>query len=152
MVDIALLKLLFDKTRGRVKYRLGAKISPLAQSSELMRIDCSGFVRWILARATEQVLLLPDGSQNQLAWCRANLRKLAKYSDVGRQDVRRDESRLFIAFLSPKPGNDWPRHVALLRSNGRNMVTMESCSSLGVGSRPWNHPVFNGVKECFEVK
>lgn len=150
MVNLNLLQVLFDKTKGRVKYKLGAKASPTADSDLIKRIDCSGFVRWILARASEQRLILPDGSQNQLGWSRANLRKLDKYSDVTYAEG--DPSRLFIAFLSPKPGAAWPRHVWLLRSNGVKMRTMESHGSGGVNSREWDTSALKACKEVFEIK
>lgn len=147
LVDLNLVQTLFDKMRGRVKYKLGAKAPSLdADSNEIDKIDCSGYVRYVLHRAG---LTIPDGSQVQLGWARANLRKLGKYSDV--QYAAKDPSRLFIAFLSPKPGNDWPRHVWLLRSDGKAMRTMESYSSGGVNSRPWNARVLMGCMECFEI-
>lgn len=146
-LDLPLIQLLFDKTRGRVKYKLGAKAPSLdADSNQIGQIDCSGWVRWVLHRAGETI---PDGSQNQLAWARSNLRKLGKYADV--QYAAKDPGRLFIAFLSPNPGNAWPRHVWLLRSNGKAMMTMESYSSGGVNSRAWNTKILMGCKECFEI-
>lgn len=146
MINLELLETLFSRTKGRVKYRLGAKANLLADSADIHQIDCSGFVRWILARASDQEIRLPDGSQVQLDWCRAvGYHKLAHYSDV--QYAREDPSRLFIAFLSPKPGKAWPRHVFLVRSG----MTLESCSSLGVGSRRWDVNVLKGSQNCFEL-
>lgn len=146
MVDLALMKTLFDRTRGRVKYRLGAKCALDADSHTITKIDCSGFSRWILYRASDGAIKMPDGSQMQLAWVRdQGWRKLVDYSDV--QHAEEDPSRLFIAFLSPKPGNAWPRHVWLVVAG----KTMESHGSGGVNSRPWNTPALRGCKKCFEV-
>lgn len=143
MVDFATLDALFKACKGRVKYKLGAKAPLDAEPPEISKIDCSGWARYHLFHATG--VRWPDGSQTQLAFARKKLRKLAKYSDVGY--AANDPSRLFIAFLSPSPGADWPRHVWLVKA-GR---TMESCSSLGVGSRPWDTKILMGCKECFEV-
>lgn len=147
MLNLSMVQLLFDKMRGRVKYKLGGKAASLdADSNVIKQIDCSGAVRYWMHRAG---LTIPDGSQVQLGWARKNLRKLGKYSDV--QYAAKDPGRLFIAFLSPKPGNAWPRHVWLLRSDGKAMRTMESYSSGGVNSRPWNASILMGCKECFEI-
>lgn len=143
MINFGLLAELFSRTAGRVKYKLGAKCALDADSASIKQIDCSGVVRWWLHRAAG--IQLPDGSQQQLAWARANLRKLEKYSDV--QYAAGDDSRLFIAFLSPKPGKAWPRHVWLVWKG----KTMESYGGHGVGGRPWNH-FARSCKDCFEVK
>lgn len=151
MIDLALLETLHERCAGRVVYKLGAKAPSLkADSASFSKIDCSGFVRWILARASNQAIKMPDGSQVQLDWVRSKgWRKLDMYQDVN--FAKADPSRLFIAFLSPKPGNEWPRHVWGLHSDGERMRTLESCSSLGVGSRPWNVPVLRNCRACFEV-
>lgn len=143
-LDLNLLNSLFAGCAGRVKYKLGAKVPLGATVAQIVRIDCSGFVRWILAKCGVG-LVLPDGSQNQLDWARKNLRKLEKYSDV--QYASGDPTRVFIAFLSPKPGASWPRHVWLIRMG----QTMESYGSGGVGSRAWDHPSLKNCKECFEL-
>lgn len=142
-INFPLLELVFDKCKGRVKYLLGAKAPLDADTSEIKRIDCSGWSRYHIFRAMG--IKIPDGSQAQLAWARQNLRKLASYSDV--EYAKNDPTRLFIAFLSPKPGAQWPRHVWLIREG----KTMESYGSGGVNSRPWNAKVLMGCKECFEL-
>lgn len=143
-IDFAKLKLVFDKCKGRVKYKLGAKVPLGVDTNDIQRIDCSGWSRYHLHRASG--VEMPDGSQVQLGWARKNLRKLASYSDV--QYAKDDGSRLFIAFLSPKPGDDWPRHVWFVYMG----KTMESYATGGVNSRAWNSRVLMGCKECFEVK
>lgn len=148
--DLDLLKELFRKTRGRVQYRLGGKCKLTADSGDFTQIDCSGFVRWILARASSQKTILPDGSQNQLAWARKNLKRVG-YRDAAAY-AQKDPSRLFIAFLSPQKGKQWPRHVWLLRSQGGQMATMESHGSGGVNSRPWNARPLANCQDCFEIR
>lgn len=144
-VNWPLMDELFRKTRGRVKYKLGAKSKLAAEPADIAQIDCSGFVRWIMARCVTAPTP-PDGSQNQLAWAkRVRLKRIASYSDV--RFAKKDPSRLFICFLSPGEGKLWPRHVWFVRAG----KTMESCSSLGVGSRPWDTPILMGCVDCFEV-
>jgi len=153
MVDISLLKELHEKCAGRVRYKLGAKASLSAQSSDITHIDCSGYVRWILARASRQTLLLPDGSQNQREWVVRQAadgegwKALQRYSDV--QYAAQDPSRLFVAFLWPNPGKAWPRHVWLVHK-GR---TIESAGGgmKGVGSQDWRAYAAHKNVQCFEI-
>ena len=143
-VDLQLLKKDFAKMSGRTKYKLGAK-SPLHDGALLVPvfIDCSGYTRLAIYRATG--ITIPDGSQNQLAWAKKNLRRV-EYADAAKF-AKSDPSRLFICFLSPKKGKAWPRHVWFLCTG----KTLESCSSLGVGSRSWDVSVLKGCVDCFEV-
>lgn len=151
MIDLALLETIQAKCAGRVRYKLGGKAPSLtADTSEIKSIDCSGWVRYLLARASNQAIKMPDGSQVQLDWVRAQgWRKLDMYQDVN--FARADPSRLFIAFLSPKPGFAWPRHVWCLHSDGTRMRTLESHGSGGVNSRPWDTPNLRSCRACFEV-
>ena len=142
MIDFNCLTSVFGKMQGRTKYLLGGKARTQDKPEDIKRIDCSGVVRYMLFHCTS--VLWPDGSQNQLAWARKNLRKLAKYSDV--QYAKDDPKRLFIAFLSPKPGKAWPRHVWLIHMG----KTMESRSKAGVSSQSWQHYLPN-CKEVFEI-
>jgi len=135
---------------GRVGYLLGAKAPSLTcDTSEIQRIDCSGFTRYILARASSQVLLLPEGSQNQLAWCLSEgLHRVDPYSNVAL--AAGDPARLFIAFL--KPGTDGIGHVWLLRSKGGEMRTRESHGGgVGVSSRTWNNHNLVSCRFAFEL-
>jgi hypothetical protein len=150
-IDAKLLERLHKKMSGRVGYDLGAKAPSLdCDSNKIELIDCSGYTRYLFARCAGVVI--PDGSQNQLAWARNNLRSV-NYRNVMHYCAD-DPSRYFIAFLSPKPGKAWPRHVWLGRGGHKGeskVLTIESCSSLGVGSRPWDTRILLACKECFEV-
>lgn len=142
-IDFQILQTIFSECAGRVHYKLGAKASLQASPSSIKAIDCSGWFRYHIFHATGQTW--PDGSQAQLAFARQHLRKLNKYSDV--HFAAQDPKRLFVGFLSPKPNSQWPRHVWEIYK-GR---TMESCSSLGVGSRAWDVGALRNCKECFEI-
>lgn len=135
---------------GRVRYRYGAKApSPGCDSAKIEEIDCSGFSRWALYRATSGKLLIPDGSQMQLAWAEwAGLHRLSSYSDIGNYTLG-DPSRLFIGFLRVEAGVRSVGHVWLVRQ-GR---TMEAHGPEGapLTGRPWNTPVLLDCEDCFEL-
>lgn len=133
-VSLALLEAVHRNMAGRVRYGMGCKAPALdCDSHEITRIDCSGYVRYVLARATSQRLILPDGSWEQRAWCETRLRQLARYADVAY--AKEDPSRLFIAFIEPGAiGPGKAGHVWLVLA-GR---TLESYGGVGVGSRPWD--------------
>lgn len=139
-MSIGLIEEIHRKCAGRVKYRLGAKPRLGMQSTDIERSDCSGYVRYLLDRCG---ISIPDGSQNQLAWAEKNLRKLGKYADV---EYAKNDSRLFIAFLRVTPKRK-VGHVWLVLKG----QSIESCSSLGVGSRPWNHRALKSCADCFEI-
>jgi len=144
MINFILLQEAIADCAGRVKYLLGAKVPLDFKSEQIKKIDCSGWVRWLIHLICG--IKLPDGSQNQLSYCKSHFRQLAKYSDV--LYAAEDSSRLFIAFLSPKPGQEWPRHVWLIWK-GR---TVESAGGKGVCQRDWNTGILKNCVACFEVK
>lgn len=135
-VDFGLLKVLFERTRGRVRYELGAKPRLGADSREVVVADCSGYIRWLLDRCGVR---LPDGSQQQWAYVRDVLKwKAVPYDQLG---ANRAEGPLWIAF---KPASKDARghvrhgHVWLVVSErGETPWTIECYTRVGVGSRPW---------------
>lgn len=158
-VDLDLLDTVFARLAHRgIPYRLGGKI-PLDSDTSDPRIargvDCSGFTRYALAKATNGALVIPDGSWNQHDWCRKQaLHRLAQYSDV----TQADPSRLFIAFINTEPGrvgHVWLIHRA--QTSGIDWkeippTTLESHGGRGVDSRPWNTRILlRLVSECFEL-
>lgn len=148
-VSLSLMETIFNNVDGRVGYLLGAKSPNLTcDTADIRQIDCSGFSRYVLARSSGQRLILPDGSQNQLAWCLSEgLHRVNPYSGV--QSAAADPSRLFIAFLTP--GKDGIGHVWLLRSRNGEMQTRESHGHHGVDARDWNNPNLVSCRWCFEI-
>lgn len=117
-------------------------------------VDCSGYVRWALGRATGGNMIIPDGSQIQREWAEKHLRKV-KYSDAARYMT---DSRLFIAFIKPfTNGCGSVGHVWLLAqyddgNNGTKAGTLESHGGGGCVSRPWNYrTLIREVYSCFEL-
>lgn len=156
-VLLSILRAVFDNMRGRVTYDLGAKAVDLsADSHEIHAIDCSGFVRFAVYRATNGGMLVPDGSWAQREWCAAaGLHEVRPYSNVALPAVKKDLSRLFLAFMAPgAEGPGASGHVWFV-IGGR---TMESHGGKGVDSRPWNAGINAGrgtlasyCSACYEL-
>ncbi len=87
-IDLDNLESLFsDLQRQGVNYGLGAKPEGgsdprngrrwntrsnghlSTRPSTIDNLDCSGFIRYLLFKATDGGLVIPDGSQMQRGWC-----------------------------------------------------------------------------------
>ena len=142
--------------RQGVRYRLGGKAPSMScEPAKIKSIDCSGYVRWALARASNQKLIIPDGSQMQREWAEKNLREV-KYSDAA---AYMTDKRLFIAFIKPFARNCGNiGHVWLLAryndgNNGTKAGTMESHGGRGANSRDWNYrTLIREVYSCWEIE
>lgn len=115
-----------------VRYDLGAK-APSGHLADFppdySRIDCSGFVRAMLAYASAGEIVIPDGSVNQRNWFAARNFKPAAFSNCSELD-----GRLRICFLAPSDTPERIGHVWLCL----NARTLESYGAHGPGSRAWN--------------
>lgn len=149
MVDLKLLLQLHARCEDRVRYGLGAKAPKLsAASHEIHKIDCSGYVRWLLYRASGGELVLPDGSWHQNKFAASRFRKIMRYRDV----TYADPSRLFLAYLPPIPkiGHIWL--VNRREHNGDvDVWTIESHGGHGANSRRWNYGVLKYATACYEI-
>ena len=150
-----LLALHAECERRGIKYGLGAKAPAMAATpAQIARIDCSGYVRWLLWQASGGALKLPDGSQNQRDWCEKNLREVGSYRDAAQYMTGK---RLFIAFIRPGYNGCGPvGHVWLLLDGDPGMgvtaETVESYGGHGPGSRPWNaRTLMREVYSVFEL-
>src|SRR5205085_264760 len=104
-------------------------------------IDCSGFVRYLMYRATHGEVIMPDGSWIQNDWCRHNHFAKVKYATAADAD-----GWLRIAFLPPKKGH--AGHVWLIL----NGMTLESHGHKGPHSRPWDTAVLKSqVTDCYQL-
>lgn len=118
-------------------YQMGAKAPSLdCDSSQITAIDCSGFVRYALARATNQYIVLPDGSANQHAFIEDHGYKVSTVENGLLQD---GAWRIF--FLSPRDGGG-TGHVGLIK----NGTTYESHGGVGPDCRVWGSHDF--MKRC----
>lgn len=138
-IDLPLLLSLVGKVQRRVKYRLGAKAPSLdCDSTEINSIDCSGWVRYLIYRATHGKVTMPDGSWTQHEWCKRQGFKKCAYANAGLLD-----GRLRLAFINPTnvPGHVWIIH------NGQ---TIESYGGRGPSRRCWNVRVLTrDVSDCY---
>lgn len=127
---------------GHVSYSFGSKASPLsADPSAIHRIDCSGFVQYVIYHSALSPIRWPAGSYNQEVYCRDAGFRRVPYDDASLQD-----DWLRIAFLPSRNGN--PRHVWFIL----NGVTLESYGGHGPGSRPWDTArLRNNVSACYEL-
>lgn len=116
----------------RVGYGLGAKISPhgAVPGKDFTRVDCSGFVRESIWRATSPNMNFPDGSVVQHDWIRAK-----GFERSAQTDAMIEDGKIRIAFLRPQEAQPPRRigHVALVY-NGQ---TLESHGSVGPDTRRW---------------
>jgi cell wall-associated NlpC family hydrolase len=119
------------------RYGLGAKAPSLGcDTHEIEAIDCSGFVRFALYRASG--VTLPDGSVNQHDWVDAQGFKRSSVAAAALED-----GVLRIAFLSPADGGG-VGHVMLVL----NGYTLESHGHKGVDRRPWNTTLYPFMALC----
>ena len=135
-----------------VKYGLGAKAPFLdIEPSKIKKIDCSGFTRYAIYKASSGKLTIPDGSQAQREWCEKKLKKVDKYSDV----TSGGKKSLYVAFIKPwTNGCQGVGHVWFVTKldGDENPDTMESHGGVGVNSRRWDYLTLKReVYSCFEV-
>jgi hypothetical protein len=128
-----------------VDYGLGAKDPHLgAWPIDYTKIDCSGFVRAILAYSTNGQTVkfgMPDGSFLESDWFKAQGFKAINYSQV--PDYA---SHLCVAIHRPGGrGGDSIGHIWFC-IHGHSV---ESYGGNGPGERPWNHAWF--VRHVDEV-
>ena len=131
-------KNIFATLNERCPYGFGSKWGlSLASLQNFIgtRVDCSGFVRFLLFRASGGKIQLPDGSYVQKDYCKKQgFRRLKSYADV--QYAARDSSRMFLCFMSPIPGIAGHVWIVYLGQ------TYESCgrnNRIGVSSQDWSH-------------
>lgn len=116
----------------RVKYGLGKKVSPhgAIPGTGFKKVDCSGFVRETIWRATTPHFNFPDGSVVQHDWIRDK-----GFERGTRADAFLKDGKVRIVFLRPQDAPSHIGHVALVH----NGTTLESHGSVGPNSREWTN-------------
>lgn len=136
---------IFNRTRGRVRYKLGAKPALGLAPDKVTVSDCSGYMRYIFDQCG---LWLPDGSYSQYMYIRDRLRwPMVVYNNL--KYTVGDPHRLFIAFKMPVQRPDGTLshgHVWCVYMGN----TIECYSPRGVGSRRYT-ALAKIVDRCFEV-
>jgi lysozyme family protein len=116
----------------RVTYGLGAKVPffGAVPGRDFRRVDCSGFVREAIRRATTPRAAFPDGSVVQHDWV-----KQRNFKKSTPQSALLQDGAVRIAFLRPQDVSSGIGHVVLVH-NGR---TLESHGGRGPNARPWTN-------------
>ncbi len=132
-INIATARAFLDScmtSSPRVRYGLGAKVPfhGAKPGRDFKKVDCSGFVREAIWRATTPHLNFPDGSVVQRDWVIA--RGFAR-STTDAALLR--DGAVRIAFLRPQDAPSGIGHVVLVH----NARTLESHSGVGPNARPW---------------
>jgi lysozyme family protein len=114
----------------RVRYGLGAKVPfhGAVPGKNFKKVDCSGFVREAIWRATAPHLNFRDGSVVQHEWIRAQ-----GFTRSTPDAALLRDGAVRIAFLRPQDSSSGIGHVALVH----NAQTLESHGSFGPNSRAW---------------
>jgi hypothetical protein len=133
----------------RVAYGLGAKApSDVSKPGSpappgFVRIDCSGFVRAAVRRATHPPLgAFPDGSVVQHDWVKAHAFRRGAVDDGNLSD-----GKVRIAFLPPAAVASHIGHVVLLYDG----KTLESHGGVGPDRRVWTGLPWRTKTEVFEL-
>jgi hypothetical protein len=126
--------------RAKVRYRLGAKARPVEEPGvDFNVLDCSGFLDWLINRATHGVVDLPAGSWFENKWFAEHGFAKVPYLDCAKVD-----DRLRLGCFPARDGI--PGHIWLVI----NGLTIECCGGKGVCRRPWDTSVlFKKVFSCY---
>lgn len=144
-VSIAAIRAFLKQCREsdpRVTYGLGKKIKPGQEPGRggFTQVDCSGFVREAMRRATNLGGSFPDGSVVQHDW----VRKKGFSADTVEAASKRDGA-VRIVFLSPNSTSSGIGHVALVH----NGTTFESHGGVGPDSRTWTGEGWQGKTSVY---
>jgi len=129
-----------ETSTPRITYGLGAKCKFNAvPGRDFTEIDCSGFVRECVRRATSLGNSFPDGSVVQHDWVRAH-----GFAPATVADGKLADGGVRIAFLPVTPQRRIG-HVVLLYKGS----TIESHGSVGPDSRPWTGTQWQAETDLF---
>jgi lysozyme family protein len=126
----------------RVVYGLGAKVPfhGAVPGRDFKAVDCSGFVREAIWRATSPHQSFPDGSVVQHDWIRdRNFQRSTPDAALQQDGIIR------IAFLRPQDSPKHIGHVVLIH----NARTFESHGGVGPDSRAWTKADWQGKTSVY---
>jgi hypothetical protein len=129
----------------RVVYGLGAKVPfhGAVPGRDFKAVDCSGFVREAIWRATSPHQSFPDGSVVQHDWIRdRNFQRSTPDAALQHDGVVR------IAFLRPQDSPNRIGHVVLIH----NARTFESHGGVGPDSRAWTKAGWQAKASVYILK
>jgi len=128
-----------DAKTGKLK----GKARNSADPSKISKLDCSGYVKYMLYNASEGKLSLSGGSYMQNQWCKDSGLKSHDYAKT----AGKADNVLRLGYFKKKKGGKYG-HIWLVL-NGK---TLESHGGKGVNRRPWNTKVLmDNVTHCYEL-
>jgi cell wall-associated NlpC family hydrolase len=118
------------------QYKMGGKPDLFATADHVsdLAIDCSGYVRWLLHKATRGAVTIPDGSYIQHDYIEA---QGYKHSSV--EAGKLHDGCVRVAFLAPRDGR--AGHVAIIYQG----ETIESHGGTGPDRREWTGARWQGL-------
>lgn len=127
-----------------VRYGLGAKVPfhGAVPGRDFTEVDCSGFVRELVFRATNPPFNFPDGSVVQREWVERQGFARGSVADAKAQD-----GAVRIAFLTPQASPSHIGHVVMVHDG----VTLESHGrpDPGPDSLPWTGQGWQASAQVF---
>lgn len=125
---------------GHCKYGFGDKANPLSiDPPKVKKIDCSGFVQYLLYTVTNGNLRIPAGSWHQNKYFEDNNFEQVNYLT----DAPKKDGVLRLGYFSGSPGHIW---------FVKNGMTIESSGGKGPNRRAWSTPAIKDkVKRCYVV-
>ena len=145
MIDGEKLKTFMDDMLdGHVKYGLGKKASPLTiEPAKIKRIDCSGFVQYLLYTVTRGTVKIKAGSWHQNKYFEDNRFEQVEYQTAA---AKKDNVLRLGYFFGG--GGGGIGHIWFVL----NGETIESHGSKGANRRPWSTSVLtNKVERCYVI-
>lgn len=115
----------------RVTYGLGKKVPffGAVPGKDFTQVDCSGFVREAIRRATNPMLPFPDGSVVQHEWIDNH-----RFERGTVADGKLADGAVRVAFLRPQDSPHGIGHIVLIS----NAKTLESHGGTGPDQRSWD--------------
>ena len=111
--------------------------------TDFTEVDCSGFVRELVFRATTPQFDFPDGSVVQREWVLQQGFAADTIAHAGTRD-----NAVRIAFLAPQDAPSRIGHVVMIH----NGMTLESHGGLGPDSLPWNGQAWQAKARVFVLR
>lgn len=127
---------------AKISYGLGAKASLNVEPEKITKIDCSGYLRYLLYHITKhEVNIQGGGSWWQNKWCKDVGLEVVDYSTAAELD-----GWLRIGYFA-KPAGMAAGHIWLVL----NGSTLESHGGKGPDSRPWDTAkLVKHVEKCYK--
>lgn len=140
-IDADLLLLLSSRVvQAGNQYLMGGKVGINADSKvvKASRLDCSGYVRWLIKRSAG--IKIPDGSVVQHDWVKAQ-----GFREVEPLELGELSGEVYISFLPPIDPH--AGHVALVY----NGETLESCGGQGPTRRKFTSTGWWEKTTCYRL-